>query len=349
MVVGRAADPPPAQDGLLRHAGDVGQLLQPEHLRQRPHGHRGRRVARLVDALDGVDVLQAVLDRGVAERLTRAAEDDLRRRRPGAARHAADDRRVRVRGRLPGEAVGAVGRGHDDVREHRRGGVVPEREGRAAGVARAVAAAAADGGVVAVGAAVARRRAGVDPGGAVGAGEADRDGMVVPAVRVRGARGRRGHGRGRRVVPEPERARPHVACEVAAAARDRRRLPVGSAVGRRSAGLDAGERVAAAERVADRVVVPAVRVRRTIRRRRGHRRGRLVDPDVDRLGRRAGAVRHRTAGRSAGGLRREDLRAAAAQTSGSRDRPGDGDIGPIPVVAADRARDGEADDRQRLT
>ena len=102
-----------------------------------------------------------------------------------------------------------------------RGRVVPEHEGAGRAVAGQIAAGAVDGGACVVGARVALGRvAGLDSGGRIRAGEADRERGPVPAVGVGSPARRRRRLRRGRVVLEPERRRARVPGPVLAASDD---------------------------------------------------------------------------------------------------------------------------------
>ena len=162
---------------------------------------------------------------GPAERRVRSvrARVDLRRgagvdpRRCVRAVERDPDRLV-----VPAVRIRLAGRSAERLR---RRAVVADGKRADARVPGMVDAGTGDRGVLRVGAGVGLRRdAGIDPGGCVGAGEADRELVVVPAVRVRVARRGRGHDRARLVVLEAEaRARTRVPRPVTARAAKPRR------------------------------------------------------------------------------------------------------------------------------
>ena len=171
-------------------ATDTARLYQSRVVRQAlrlPAGCRGRSRVVLDREVAGREIAGAVaaLARNQSDRAVR-----------GAVRHrgTAGEARGRVR-TVDGEGDGVVVPAVRVGGPSRRGGgddrsrlVVLETEAEpAAEVPRLVGTAARDRCRAAVRAAVGGVRAGVDAGGLVGAGERDRDRMVVPAVQVRAA------------------------------------------------------------------------------------------------------------------------------------------------------------------
>ena len=238
----------------------------------------------------------------------------------------------------------AVGGASRSRRHLRRSGVVLDHDGARSDVAGEVAAGSTDRGGGGVGPRVRLRRvARGEPRGCVASGVADRERMVVPAVDVRRTRGRGGRLRRRLVVlRREERGGALVAGLVDAGSGQRDGRIVRPRVGRLGTGGDAGGAVDALEGDRDRVVVPAVRIRRP---RGGVRlRRRLVV--LERQRRRCGVPCDIAACSSDGGSARvgpavRSVRGTRLET-GSRVVPVevDGDVVVVPAVRVGGARRG---------
>ena len=205
-----------------------------------------------------------VVGAGVA--LSRDAGIEPRHR----VRPAEGDRQHMV---VPTVRVGSAGRSRGDDRP---GSVVPERKRPRAGVPRVILAGARHRGVRRVRAGVGLRGdAGLDSGDGVRAGEADRERMVVPAVRIRVAGGSGGDGRVRPVVLEVERERgARVPGPVPAGAVHRRGRVVRARVRGLRARVDSRSRVRSRERDREACGCTSRRDREAARESRGSPAGR---------------------------------------------------------------------------
>ena len=240
---------------------------------RRSRGHDG---AGLV-VLEAVARGRARVPRPVT---ARAGHRGVGRVGPGVARlRARVDPRGGIRPRegdrervvVPAGMIGPARRARTRHRRRRR--VVAEREDLDRRVPRPVTARTRHRSVRRVGPRVVlRRNARVQARGRIRAGEADRQRMVVPAVRIGSTRRSRRHDRAGRVVAEPERLSRRVPRSIRARAADRGVLVVGPGIClRRHARVDPRRRISSGEGDKERVVVPAVRVGRAARGRAHHR------------------------------------------------------------------------------